>query len=305
MNWIQGIQNAIDYIEENITDDINYETLARVACSSSFHFQRVFSIMCGVTVGEYIRMRRLTLAGIDLMDAKAKVLNVALKYGYDASESFSRAFTRFHGISPSQVKTNSSLNSYSRLSVKIDLIGGNEMKYKIKEMNEIVLTGYKKRFRGVPYGNERAKQEQELITATRAKQWLLIGASCDYSTDYCVVTNIDDDGYDFYVAYALDEWTRKEMFNPQVTGVDFIDQLGFETIVIPKQLCAVFETEKKKYPIEDYIDIRKRIVTEWLPSSGYVLADAPELVIMHWRPRGDWEKGRYVEICLPVEKGSV
>lgn len=129
----------------------------------------------------------------------------------------------------------------------------------------------------------------------------LSGASCDYSKDYCVVTNIDYDGYDFYIAYELDEWTRGQLFNPQTTGVDFMDKMGFETLVIPKTLCAVFETEKKKRLVDDYIDIRKAIVTEWLPSSGYMLADAPEIVMMHWRPKGTWEKERFIEIYLPIE----
>lgn len=175
------------------------------------------------------------------------------------------------------------------------------MNCEIQEKQQIILVGYKKRFTGVPYGEERVKQEKEFMKSTRAKQWLLIGASCNYSTDYMVITNVKDDGYDFYVAYELDEWTRQEMFNPNVTGVDFMDKLGFETIVIPKQTYAVFCTEKKKSPVADYIDIRKRIVTEWLPTSDIVLKKAPEIVAMHWRPNGKWEKERYIEICLPIE----
>ncbi len=301
MDWVQGIQNAIEYIENHITEDIDYEEVAKAAYSSSFHFQRVFGIICGMTLGEYIRRRRLTLAGYDLLSNKVKVIDVALKYGYDTPESFSRAFARFHGIKPSQVNRNCSLNSLSRLSVKIDLIGGNEMNYKIKEMEKLVLVGFKKHFSGVPYGDERTKQEEEFFSSTRAKQWLLIGASCDYSKEYCIVTKVNDNGYDFYIAYELDEWTRNELYNPQTTGVDFMDKLGFETIVIPKTLCAVFETDRKKRPVGDYIDIRKRIVTEWLPSSGYLLSDAPEVVIMHWRPKGNWDKERFIEICLPIE----
>ncbi len=80
-----------------------------------------------------------------------------------------------------------------------------------------------------------------------------------------------------------------------------MDKMGFETLTISKTLCAVFDTEKKKRPIGDYIDIRKRIVTEWLPYSGYALSNAPEVVIIHWRPKGDWYKERYIEICLPIE----
>lgn len=204
MNWIQGIQNAIEYIEGHITENIDYEILAKVAYSSSYHFQRVFGIMCGMTLGEYIRRRRLTLAGKDLLIENAKVIDIAFKYGYDTPESFSRAFTRFHGINPSQVKKGCSLNSFSRLSVKIDLIGGNEMKYEIKEMPELILVGYKKHFTGVPYGEERSRQEAEFAKTTRAKQWLLTGASCDYSTEYCIITNVNDNGYDFYIAYELD-----------------------------------------------------------------------------------------------------
>lgn len=185
MDWVQGIQKAIDYIEEHIAEEIDYEEVAKRACSSNFHFQRVFGIMCGFTLGEYIRRRRLTLAGNDLLSKKVKVIDIAFKYGYETPESFSRAFQKFHGIMPSQVKSGCSLKSFSRLSVRLDLIGGNEMNYKIEEKPEMILVGYKKRFTGVPYGEERAKQEEKFATTTRAKQWLLIGASCNYSTDYC------------------------------------------------------------------------------------------------------------------------
>lgn len=300
MDWIQGIHNAINYIEDHIGEKLNYVEIAKEAYSSSYHFQRVFGIMCGITLGEYIRRRRLTLAGNELLTSDMRVTDIAFKYGYDTPESFSRAFKRFHGIKPSQVRKEHSLNSFSRLSLNINLVGGNEMKCKIMEMSELVLVGYKKHFTGVPYGEERTKQEEEFITTTRAKQWLLLGASCDYSADYCVISNVNDDGYDFYIAYKLDEWTRKELYNSKTTGVDFIDKLGFETIIIPKSLYAIFETERKKRPIIDYIDIRKKIVTEWLPLSDYFLTNAPEVVIMHWRPQGDWEKERYIEVCLPI-----
>ena len=96
MDWIQGIQRAIDYVEANITEEIDFEEVARQAYSSSFHFQRVFSILCGLSLGDYIRMRRLSLAGEELSKGNAKIIAVALKYGYDTPESFSRAFTRFH-----------------------------------------------------------------------------------------------------------------------------------------------------------------------------------------------------------------
>ena len=104
MNWIQGIQRAIDYVEANIMQEIDFEEVEKQAYSSSFHFQRVFGILCDFSLGDYIRMRRLSLAGEELLKGNAKIIDIAIKYGYDTPESFSRAFTRFHGITPSEAK---------------------------------------------------------------------------------------------------------------------------------------------------------------------------------------------------------
>ena len=98
MDWVTGIQESIDYIEDNLTDDIDYERVAALCYSSPYHFQRVFGILCGYTLGEYIRNRRLSLAGAELAATEAKVIDVALKYGYESPDSFTKAFQRFHGI---------------------------------------------------------------------------------------------------------------------------------------------------------------------------------------------------------------
>ena len=105
MDWMFSMQSALDYIEAHITEKINCEHLAKAAYSSSYHFQRVFALTCGISLGEYIRRRKLTLAGNDLIGKRMKVTEVAFKYGYDTLESFSRAFVRFHGILPSRVKS--------------------------------------------------------------------------------------------------------------------------------------------------------------------------------------------------------
>ena len=104
MDWLTGIQNAINYVEEHLTDDLNYDEIAEEAASSSFYFQRIFSILCGITLGDYIRNRRLTLAGNELSAADDKVIDIALKYGYESPESFTRAFSRFHGVTTSEAK---------------------------------------------------------------------------------------------------------------------------------------------------------------------------------------------------------
>ena len=128
MEWITGIQSAINYIEDHITEELDYEEIAKESFSSPFHFQRVFSILCGYTLGEYIRNRRLTLAGAELANTQEKVIDVAYKYGYDNPESFAKAFQKFHGILPSQARSNGSrLKSFSRLVLKFSMEGGNVM----------------------------------------------------------------------------------------------------------------------------------------------------------------------------------
>src|SRR5690554_593038 len=101
---IEGIQNAIEYIEENLIGELKIEEIAEKAYVSAFHFQRIFSILCGFTVGEYIRNRRLSMAAQELSKADARIVDVAIKYGYDSPDSFTRAFTKFHGIPPSAAK---------------------------------------------------------------------------------------------------------------------------------------------------------------------------------------------------------
>lgn len=301
MDWINTVSLAVEYIEENISEDLTLENVAKSTYSSTFHFQRVFCLMCGFTLGEYIKRRRLTLAGEELSKGE-KVLTVAVRYGYSTSESFSRAFFRFHGVLPSEVRKGKKFKTLPKLALTNNFYGDESMNYKIENRQEITLVGFKKRFYGVPYGEERARQEEEFARTTRAKQWLLLGASCDHSTDYCVITNVNENGYDFYFAWNLDEWTRTELFNPQTTGVDFIDKLGFEAIIVKGGTYATFSTPKMKRPIADYVKIRDRIIKERVNFLGYEFANAPELIVMHWRPQGEWEKERYIEICLPLEK---
>ena len=144
MNWITGIQRALDYVEAHLMESVDYEEAAKQAYSSSFHFQRVFSILCGFTLGDYIRMRRLTLAGSELASSDIRVIDAALKYGYDTPESFSRAFTRFHGVPPSQAKHGAALKAFSPLSVKLTLDGGSTMDYRIETVEAFRLICRKK-----------------------------------------------------------------------------------------------------------------------------------------------------------------
>ena len=173
MDWVTGIQNAINYIEDNITEDLDYESIAKKSFASSFHFQRVFNTLCGYTLGEYIRNRRLSLAGMDLAADKDKVFNIALKYGYDNPESFAKAFQKFHGITPSQARANGAmLKSFSRLSIRVSLEGGSTMNYRVEEKPSMILTGYKARFAGNP--SDKNNQDHFFACKTRLYQYILM-----------------------------------------------------------------------------------------------------------------------------------
>ena len=298
MDWICGIQNAIDYIEDHLTEEIDYEEVAKRSFSSSYHFQRIFGILCGYTLGEYIRFRRLSLAGAELANGRAKVIDVALKYGYDSPDSFAKAFRNFHGITPSEARTNGSmLKSFSRLSIQISLKGGSTMNYRIEEKPEMILTGYKRRFSGVP--GERAEQEKEMYVTTRPLQYILGALSGDSVSNFDIITDIDDSGYDFYIASQLTEYNRNNLDQDEVLGKEFAGY--YENITIPKGTYAIFETERCAYPTQIFLELRKKVASEWLPNSGYVLKDAPELVVTHWY-RGEKRKQRYRELWIPVEK---
>ena len=301
MSEIDNVKRVIDFIEENLTEKIKIENLAKVGRASTYHFQRVFSMVCGISLGEYIRKRRLSEAGKDLKTSKTTILTLAIKYGYESQEGFSRAFKSYHGVSPSKARGEVNLKYYQKLSFGCEKRASDRQNYVIKDGDELLLVGYKKRFKGSPNGVERNEQEREFMTTTRAKQWLLLGASCDYSKDYFVIDNVDDLGYDFYVAYEFDESTITDLFNPKITGVKFVESLGFEVLKIPKERCAIFRTEKKKYPINDYQKMRNMISYEDFLSRGYKIKNAPEIVVLNWRPEGERAKERYVEIRLPIE----
>ena len=300
MEWITGIQNAINYIEDHITEDIDYEELGRVSFSSPFHFQRVFSILCGYTVGEYIRSRRLSLAGTELAAGRDKVIDVAAKYGYESPDAFARAFQKFHGLSPSQARGNGAkLKVFSRLSIKITLEGGTTMNYRIEEKKELKLVGYRKRFAGTPM--ERNNQDHNFTCETRLNQAVLQYMAHDCDTAYNVFSNFGDEGYDFTIACDLAEETIEGI--AEEMGREIADR--FEDVLVPAGLYLVCETPRCKWPCDDLEELYRRAVTELLPSAGYELTDGPEVEVVHWfyRP-GDEElnSSRYVELWLPVRK---
>ena len=134
MNWTDGISNALKYIEEHLKEDIKIVDVANEAYVSSFYFQKAFRILCGFSVAEYIRYRRLSLAGSEVITTNKKIIEIALEYGYDSPDSFTKAFTRFHGVTPTVArKEQLMIKSFAPLKIQFTLKGGSTMDYKIIE----------------------------------------------------------------------------------------------------------------------------------------------------------------------------
>lgn len=258
MNWIEGLQRTIDYIEDNLTEELDYAEIARQACSSSFHFQRVFGILCGYTLGEYIRNRRLTLAGSELASSDLKVIEVALKYGYDSPESFSRAFLRFHGITPSQARARKAeLKSFSPLSIKLVLEGGTIMNYRIEKKDAFKVIGKRKRFKG---SGEITQQSIHSAWEESAKDGT-IESLCRYITPESVFGNSivgicfdnpEKGDFDYAIAASYPGGEPKE---------------GLTIEEIPANTWMIF-TGTGRMP-DAFKDLWKKIYTEVLPTSSY------------------------------------
>ena len=146
MEWLSSIRTAINYMEEHLTDDISAQDVAARVHLSPFFLQRGFSLMTGYGIGEYIRNRRLYQAAVDLKGTDDKVIDIALRYGYETPESFTKAFSRFHGATPSQVRGGAAINTFLPLTIKLSIQGGNQMDYKITPMFPFKVIGFQKVF---------------------------------------------------------------------------------------------------------------------------------------------------------------
>jgi AraC family transcriptional regulator len=277
IGWIEGIQNAIEYIEENLTEELNIQDIAEKACVSAFHFQRIFSILCGFTVGEYIRNRRLSIAAEELSKADAKVIDVAIKYGYDSPDSFTRAFTKFHGISPSAAKLKgANLKSFAPVKIKLTLEGGTMLEYKIVEKAQFTVMGKVRCFDIDNSYDEVPKFWQEHMQSGENK--IVCGM-------YGICMDSDGKKFDYLIADNYLPWN------------EIPD--GYETRVIPAGTWAVF-TCRGALP-KSLQDVNTKIWSEWLPScKEYKLAGNYNIEM--YTPPTENPDDYYCEIWVPVEK---
>ncbi len=246
-NWIQGFMQSVDYIEGHLTDALEIEKISKQAALSPFYYQRIFGALCGMTVGEYIRARRMTLAAQELAGSDMKVIDAALKYGYESPDSFAKAFQRFHGVTPSAAReTGAPLRSLAPLHIKITLEGGKMLDYRIVEKAPFTIVGMKERF-----NSETSYQEIPKFW----NRWSPDRKGLKGTFGVCM--DLDGKALDYWIADLYRPWE-------EIPG-------GCETVVIPGSLWAQF---KCKGPLPDSLqEVNTRIWSEWLPSlKGYTLA---------------------------------
>ncbi|MCL2573937.1 MAG: AraC family transcriptional regulator [Defluviitaleaceae bacterium] len=273
MEWLAGMNNALSYIEDNLADEISFDRVAQAACCSSYHFQRMFSFIAGVPLAEYIRRRRLTLAAVELQTSDAKVIDVAVKYGYESPEAFSRAFKKLHGIAPTLARdVGVSLKVFPKISFHISIKGDVEMNYRIEERETFEVMG------------------MELKTT-------VVDGKC-YEEIPKFVGECIDGGLmaEVGVTYGHNENGNMNYLWGCFKKTDAVPS-RYTVLNIPKQTWAVFHVDWQGDDGKLH-DTWKRIYSEWFPTVSYVHADCEFDFEKYFEDEGHG----YIEIWIPVVK---
>lgn len=289
MDLLKNMNGALKYMEENLTNDIDFKEVARRAFCSEYHFKRMFSFLAGISLSEYIRRRRLTLAAFELKGSSVKVIDIAVKYGYNSPDSFARAFQNLHGIAPSEARNNGhSLKAYPPMTFQLSIKGGNEMIYRIEEKEAFRIVGIKKRvpiqFNGVNpeiaamWKSLDGETINNLKKLSNVEPMGLLSASINFSEG-----RMEEKGeFDHYIGVA----TTKEC-------PDNLTQLD-----VSASTWAVFEAIG---PFPDTLqNVWGRIYSEWFPSSNYESIEGPEIL---WNENKDVTSPTFKsEIWIPILK---
>lgn len=291
METIRLLQQAIDYVEQNLHNAIGVEDIAGAAMTSKYHFQRMFHALTGFTVTEYVRNRRLTLAAEELAGTDGKVIDIALKYGYETPEAFTRAFQRVHGVTPNMAKKkNVKLKSFSRISFQIQIKGESEMNYRMVEEKGYSVMGKEVIIHQDAYSEIPAFVEKIWNDGTHDRINEIAGRPSGSLL------------FGYYYDFSEDGTKRYLMGTELPEGQQVPAEL--DNLTIPGQTYAVFDC-LDKVPNDpelgsDIKNVWRRIYSEWFPSSGFEQAEGPCIEKYFWT--NDEHDECICEVWIPVTK---
>jgi AraC family transcriptional regulator len=284
---LQQFNRLMDYIEEHLTEEISGDEIAKIVGLSDYHFKRMFSYMAGMSLKEYIRNRRLSVANVELING-AKVTDIAFKYGFQSIDGFSRAFREWSGFLPSEVAKNKIQKSFPKFTFFIDIRGGISMEFKIERKEKFHIVGVSKRvpiqFEGInndilALANSITEQQRnEMHQLADLPPYQVLNVSYDYDDGF-----FEEKGY---LTHMIGFATTKE--NP------FSD---LEQITIDESLWAIFPN-RGPFP-KTLQETTAKIYSEWLPSSNYEVVDLPGISFTDYKAGTD---NVYSEIWLPIRE---
>lgn len=280
MDWLKRMEEALEFMESKMNEPLDIEAIAKVAYSSPFHFQRMFYMLTGMTVGEYVRKRKLTLAAQELAVSSSKVVDVALKYGYNSPESFSKLFRKIHGISPSEARHSGvSLKAFPRLSFQLTIRGEKEVDYLIEKKESFSVIG---KTATLTCGNE-GRTRQWFWGECQRDGTLAKLYSQEADTPLLGITLNFKDNFTYMIG------KKEEVAVPKV---------GLTLQKIPSSTWAVFPCEGP-LPIAIQKGFRQ-IYQEWFPATEYEHAGLPEIEV--YTPDNTEAEGYRSEVWIPVMK---
>lgn len=282
MDMLKQLNSAVRLIEDNLRGEIDFDKAAGLACVSKDSFMRFFVYMTGMTLNEYIRRRRLTLAAFDLRNSDFRVIDVAVLYGWDSADAFSKAFKRQHGVTPAQARDPyEALNIYPPVSFSILIKGATKMDFKIIEPADIEVYGVSDQFEGKGY-----KTREEL----RHIMW---SEQCDD-----VPGRISNHSYDgvWFGIWKDGKYMIARKKSDTENG-------GLEKSTIPAGTYAVFKTGCGGLAWEEFPKLFDLIFDSWLPDSGYRPESSLIVEVLHlWTDKAMRNQKRYYEVWIPVVK---
>ena len=283
MEWTQAISEAVKYMEHHITEDITLYDVAEHVNISPFYFHKGFSILCGYSVMEYIRNRRMALAAEELVTSDITVTELAMKYAYDSSDSFTKAFSRFHGSTPLAVRRDkTTIKTFAPMKLTVLLKGGYIMDYRIVKKEAFTVLGVSKEF-----SYENPKQDiplfwQEHCASEKCQHvYGMFGINID--------PQMGNEKFEYLIA---------DVYNPSIDIPK-----GFEVRTIPAFTWAVFACRGACPQSIQTVNIK--IFSEWLPASDYEFA-AGYCIEMYTSPEeypnGTNDENYYSELWIPIQK---